>query len=342
MHPVKVAIVGASGYSGQELVRLLLAHPAAELAGVTSRQFEGRSLAEVFPRFRGCPGAELVFVASTVEAIVATGAAVVLLALPHGLAAEFGGPLLGAGLRVIDLSADFRIHDPATFAEFYGGAHPAPALLPEAVYGLPERHRAAIATARLVAAPGCYPTSILLPLGPLLRRGWLEPGSIVINSLSGVSGAGRKAEIEYSFVECHESARAYGLPKHRHLAEIEQELSLAAGEPMTVQFSPHLIPLNRGMLSTICAVPRAGAEVGAAWLEDYGAEPFVRLRGDAAFVDTKEVAGTNFCDLAWRLDPRTGRVILLSALDNLLKGAAGQAVQCLNLLCGWPETSGLL
>lgn len=348
-----VAIVGASGYSGEELVRLLLGHPRVELRTVTSRQYAGQTLGQIFPRFASHPGARsLRFTEPNVEQL-ARDAQIVFLALPHGVAAEFAVPLLEKGCRVIDLSADFRVRNPAVYEEFYAHPHPAPGLLPQAVYGLPEFYRAQIRGARLVASPGCYPTSILLPLIPLLRAGLLDPQGLIADSLSGVSGAGRKAELDYLFVECNESVRAYGLPKHRHLSEIEQELALAAGTPVTLQFTPHLVPVNRGIHTTLYARPARGEARGAASAElaeqiaaamhqAYREEPFVRLLSGKALPDTKNVVGTNYCEIAWRVDPRTGRVVLLSAEDNLVKGASGQAVQSLNLMCGFPETTGLL
>ncbi len=340
-----IVIVGASGYSGEELVRLLARHPAVELTALTSRQYAGQKLETVFPKFAGTPVASVPFIDSEVDAIVATGAKVVFLALPHGVAKTFATPLLQAGLRVIDLSADFRIKDLAVYEEFYGEKHESPELAQESVYGSPELYREKIRSARLIACPGCYPTSILLPLAPLVRRGLLDPTSIAATSLSGVSGAGRTAKVDYLFSECNESVRAYGVPKHRHLAEIEQELSAAAGQKITISFIPHLIPVTRGIHTTIHCRLAEGAtpnQVGEAWEEAYGKEPFVRLLAGAALPDTKNVTSTNFIDLAWRHDARTGRIILLSAEDNLVKGAAGQAVQCLNVLCGWPEETGLL
>lgn len=344
MHAQKVAIVGASGYSGEELIRLLARHPAAELTCVTSRSESGKRLSDVYQKFAETRYAGLLFAESDSAAVVSSGAALAILALPHGLAHEFAVPLLEAGLRVIDLSADFRLRDAAIYEDFYGHPHPAPELLAESVYGMPEIYRDQIREARLVASPGCYPTSIILPLHPLLKRGLLDPCTIVVSSMSGVSGAGRKADLAYSFVECNESARAYGLPKHRHLSEIEQELSAAAGTMVKISFTPHLIPLNRGIATTIYASPMAGIgkdEIAGALHEAYAHEPFVRILGEDGYPDIKNVAYTNFLDLAWRCDPRTGRVILLSAEDNLVKGAAGQALQSLNLLCGWDETAGL-
>jgi len=340
-----LAVVGASGYSGEELVRLLNRHPGVDLVALTSRQLAGQAVETVFPKFAGLRYAKLKFIESDVEKIVASGAQFVFLALPHGVAAEYARPLVTAGLRVIDLSADFRIKDPAVYEEFYGEAPHAPELAATSVYGLPEIYREQIRTAQLVASPGCYPTSIILPLHPLLKRRLLKPGSIVINSLSGVSGAGRNAKVDLLYVECNESVRAYSVPKHRHLAEIEQELSKAYGETLMVDFTPHLIPVNRGIFTTIHAAPAEGiglAEISDALTQAYAEEPFVRLLGEQGLPDTKNVTFTNFVDIAWRHDPRTGRILLLSAEDNLVKGAAGQAVQSLNAMCGWPETTALL
>ena len=344
MNRVKTAIVGASGYTGMELLRLLLIHPGVELVAATSRQEAGKSLAAVFPRFRKAAGAELAFMEPEPDAIAATGAELAFLALPHGVAAEIARALLDRGLRVIDLSADFRLRDAAIYEEFYGHPHPAPEMLAAAVYGLPEIRSGEIATARLVAAPGCYPTSILLPLLPLLKGNLIDPATIVANSMSGVSGAGRKADLTLLFCECNESARAYGVPKHRHLSEIEQELSLAAGRKVTISFIPHLIPVNSGIVTTTTAKLRDGVSpdaIGAALDAAYQTASFVRLLGRGGCADTKNVTRTNFIDIGWQHDPRTGRVILMSAEDNLGKGAGGQAVQCFNLMCGMDLIAGL-
>jgi N-acetyl-gamma-glutamyl-phosphate reductase len=349
----KVAVVGASGYSGEELVRLLLQHPRAELVAVTSRQSAGRTIAQVFPKFASHPRSRTLVFTAPVAADLAKAAEIVFLALPHGVAAEYAVPLLEAGCRVIDLSADFRLRSATTYREFYGKEHPAPALLARAVYGLPEVHRAAIAGATLVASAGCYPTGILLPVIPLLRAGLIQPTSIIADSLSGVSGAGRKAEFDYLFCECNESLRAYGLPRHRHLSEIEEQLSLAAGQPIRVQFTPHLVPVNRGLLTTLYLAPathfddapgaqRFADEIAGCYRHAYESEPFVRLLEGDALPDTKNVVGTNVVEIAWRVDPRTGRLIVISAEDNVVKGASGQAVQCMNVVLGLPETAGLL
>ncbi len=351
--PVRVAIVGASGYSGEELVRLLLNHPAVELVAVTSRQNAGQSVAQVFPKFGSHPKSRALFFSDPNVEVLARQADIVFLALPHGVAAEFAVPLHQAGVVVIDLSADFRLRSADIYREFYAHEHPAPALLQEAVYGLPEVYRDRIRGSRLIASPGCYPTSILLPILPLLRDGLIKSSGIIADSMSGVSGAGRKADLDYLFCECNESVRAYGLPKHRHLSEIEQELSLAAGESVTVQFTPHLIPVNRGIHTTLYLAPAQhfgsreeadllGQRIAECYRKAYAAEPFVRLLSGKALPDTKNVVGTNVIEIAWRLDPRTGRLLVLSAEDNIVKGASGQAVQSLNIVCGFPETTGLV
>ena len=337
----KVAVFGASGYTGEELVRLILRHPHAELVAVTSRQYAGKTVAEVFPRAGSYGLARTLRFTDAAPEKIAAEADVAFLALPHGVAVDFASPLLQAGARVIDLSADFRIKSAATYREFYGHEHKAPNLLNDAVYGLPEIYGDKISEARLVACPGCYPTSILLPLIPLLREKLIEPDEIIANSLSGVSGAGRKAEVDYLFVECNESMRPYGVPKHRHLAEIEQELSIAANASVTIQFTPHLIPVNRGILTTLYLKPTTN-RIEAAFTKAYANAPFVRLLGEATLPDTKNVVGSNVIEIGWRHDPRTGRLIVMSAEDNLVKGASGQAIQCFNLMCGYEETAGLI
>jgi N-acetyl-gamma-glutamyl-phosphate reductase len=341
---LKAAIVGASGYSGEELVALLARHPQVEIVAVTSRQSAGQTVAEVFPRMAGSALAGMKFVEPSLDALKQSGATTVFLALPHGLAAEFAAPLRKAGVQVVDLSADFRLKSADVFAEFYGEKHPAPELLAESVYALPEIcGNNALKGAGLLACPGCYPTSILIPLVPLLRAKLIEPDSIVINSLSGVSGAGRKADVALLFAECNESLRAYGAPKHRHLSEIEQELSAAAAEKVTVSFTPHLVPVTRGMISTIVAKPAKDTDakaVEAAWREAYKNRTFVRIVPHLP--DSKHVTNTNFIDIAVREDARTGRLLLFSAIDNLGKGAAAQAVQAFNISQGWDETTGLV
>lgn len=341
---IKVAIIGANGYAGEELCGLLQKHPDVEIVCAASRQHAGKRVGDVIPRLAGKSAlASLVISDSNFDAIKDCGAEFFFLALPHGLAAEFAVPLLDAGKRVVDLSADFRLRDADVFAEFYGEAHAAPTLLGEAVYGIPELHRDAIRTARLVASAGCYPTSIILPLAPLLKKGLIAREDIAVSSASGVSGAGRKAEVTLLYGECNESLRAYGLPKHRHLSEIEQELTLAAGAPVVITFVPHLAPMTRGIHTTtfVKLVDGVAPEsILPALDEAYATEAFVRVSKNLP--DTKNVTGTNFCDISARFDERARRLILLSAEDNLVKGAAGQAVQNFNLMAGLDETAGLL
>lgn len=321
-------------------------HPLAELVGVTSRQNAGQTLEAVFPRFRGAAKAQsLVFTVPDVAHIVASGAEIVFLALPHGLASEFAIPLVEKGLRVIDLSADFRLRDAGVYEAYYGAAHPAPEMLATAVYGMPEIYADAIRDAALVASPGCYPTSVILPLVPLLKHKLIAPDSIHVSSMSGVSGAGKSSNPQFLFAECNESVRAYSVPKHRHLSEIEQELGAAAGAPVVISFTTHLIPVTAGIHTTTYAALREGigdSDINAAMEAAYGAAPFVRLLGEGQCPDTKNVVGTNFIDVGWARDPRTHRLVLLSAEDNLGKGAASQGVQSMNLMCGFPEVAGLL
>ncbi len=341
MQKARVAILGASGYSGEELLRLLLRHPRVAVTAVTSRQYAGQPLETVFPRFAGT---DLSFVEPVVEQL-AGQAEVAFLALPHGLAHEFSLPLLAKGLKVIDISADFRIRNPAVYQAAYGVAHPAPELLAEAVYGLPERYADKIAAARLIACPGCYPTSILLPSLPLLAAGLVARDGIIAASMSGVSGAGRKVELAYIFPECNESLRPYAVVGHRHVPEIEQELAIAAGAPeLRISFIPHLVPVNRGIHSSLIFNAESGTD-GKKALEclcaAYAGKPFVRVLGAGKLADTKHIVGTNICEIGCAYDPRLHRLIVSSAIDNLTKGAAGQAVQCLNIMLGFPETAGL-
>jgi N-acetyl-gamma-glutamyl-phosphate reductase len=345
MNKLKAAIFGASGYTGEELVRRLARHPLVEIVAMTSRQSAGKVASDIFPWLdRRSAVGKVQFETPEIPNLKSRGIEVAFLALPHGVAAETASPLLEAGIRVIDLSADFRIKDPQTYEQFYAHKHPVPALLANSVYGLPERYRNASRRANLVACPGCYPTGILVPLLPLISASQIRPSSIVAVSMSGVSGAGRALESRLMFVECNESVRPYGLPAHRHLAEIEQEISIAAGERVRIQFAPHLVPINRGIATTIhvdASSPITEEEIAATLTAAYGEEPFVRLLPAPNFPDVKNVAFTNAIEVSWRVDPRTGKVILMSAEDNLVKGAAGQAIQCLNVMQGWDEGIGL-
>jgi N-acetyl-gamma-glutamyl-phosphate reductase len=340
---MKVGIIGASGYAGETLVKLLLGHPGVELAAVTSRAHAGKPLAQVIPSVRGIDRG-LVFVPSDAAALAAGDIPLFFLALPHGAAAEFARALVGSGKRVIDLSADFRVSDLASHERYYG-KHAAPELLAGARYVLPELTPPDWKTgAKIVASPGCYPTSILIPLVPLLRDKVVAREHIVVNSLSGVSGAGRKVEEGYLFVERSESAKAYGLVGHRHLAEIEEQLALLSGAKTVIQFNPHLAPMRYGIATTITAPAAPGATIEglyASWKKAYGTSPFVQVLASGQTPDTAHVVGTNRIDMSAVHDPRTGNFILTSAEDNLVKGTAGQAVQTMNLWYGFDETAGL-
>jgi N-acetyl-gamma-glutamyl-phosphate reductase len=341
---MKVGIVGASGYSGEVLVKLLLGHPKVTLAAVTSRTHAGKPLASVIPTVRGIDRG-LKFVDSDPAALAASDIELFFLALPHGAAATYAKALVAAGKRVIDLSADFRIADLATYQKYYGEHH-APELLPNARFVLPEITSPSWKKeAKLIAAPGCYPTSILIPLVPLLKAGIVTREHIVVNSYSGVSGAGRKAEEMYLYVERAESSKAYGLTKHRHLAEVEEQLALQTGGKTIIQFNPHLAPMRRGIATTITVPATPGGtidQVYAAWRGMYADRPFVQILPTGETPDTAHVVGTNRIDISAVHDPRTGNFVLTSAEDNLVKGASGQAVQIMNLWCGFEETAGLV
>ena len=337
---VKVAIVGASGYTGVELIRLLANHPAVEIACVTSRQNAGEEIAAAFPSLRQRIG---LICDSADPQLVASRADIVFTALPHQTAMEVIPDLLAAGSRVIDLSADYRLRDLQTYQQWYQ-AHTSPELLAEAVYGLPELYREQVKGARLVANPGCYPTSIALALAPLLKQGLIDATTLIIDSKSGTSGAGRSAKVGSLYCEVNEGFAAYGVANHRHTPEIEQTLSDLAGGPVVVNFTPHLLPVNRGILSTVYAslTPyRSSDELLQLFADYYRDEAFVRVCPKGTLPNIAYVRGSNYCDLGVVSDPRTGRVIVVSAIDNLVKGAAGQAVQNLNLLLGLPETTGL-
>jgi N-acetyl-gamma-glutamyl-phosphate reductase len=341
---MKVGIVGASGYSGEVLVKLLLAHPRVTLALVTSRSHAGKPLAKVIPSVRGADRG-LTFTDSDPSALAASDVELFFLALPHGAAATYAQALITGGKRVIDLSADFRIADLATYQNYYGEHH-APGLLPTARFVLPELTPPAWKSeTKLVAAPGCYPTSVLVPLVPLLKANVITREHIVVNSYSGVSGAGRKVDELYLFVERAESIKAYGLAKHRHLAEIEEQLALHTGAKTIIQFNPHLAPMRRGIATTITVPSTPGGTIEqlyAAWNAAYAGRPFVQLLPTGETPDTAHVVGTNRIDMSAVHDPRTGNFVITAAEDNLMKGASGQAVQIMNLWCGFAETDGLL
>jgi N-acetyl-gamma-glutamyl-phosphate reductase len=352
MTVTRVAVAGASGYTGAELVRLLAQHPNVMLTAVTSEKSAGASVASVFPHLGSI--VRLTFEALAPDAL-SKRADVVFLALPHTKSMGAVAACLPAGVKVIDLSADFRLKDPGAFEHWYQAAHSHPDLLKQAVYGLPELHRTEISRAHLVASPGCYPTAAILQLAPLIAHKLAIPDTIVIDAKSGISGAGRSPALPYHFPEAHESLEPYKIGLHRHIPEIEQELSYVHGRGLpdrpsaqpsgsiTVAFTPHLTPMNRGILSTAycrLSAPQDLASLRALYRNFYKDEPFVRVL-DEVMPNPRHVRGSNFCDLAVHQDQRAGWVVTVAALDNLVKGAAGQAIQAMNLMLGFPEDTGL-
>ena len=337
---IKVGIVGGTGYTGVELLRLLAQHPEVELKAVTSRTEAGMPVSQMYPNLRG--RVDLPFSEPSLENLGSCD--VVFFATPNGVAMKQVPELLAQGVKIIDLAADFRLKDPAQWQQWYGMPHTSEDLLAEAVYGLPEVNREAIKTARLVANPGCYTTSAELPLIPLLRAGVINPDEIIIDAKSGTSGAGRSVKEESLFCEVSEGIHAYGLAGHRHAAEIEQELALAAGRSLTVTFIPHLMPMNRGILSTIYVRLSKGHSVEAAHgilTKAYAEEPFVRVLSQGSSPATRHVRGSNMTLISITADRRPGCAIITCALDNLVKGASGQAIQNMNLVMGFAETTGL-
>lgn len=333
---IRAGLAGATGYVGVELLRLLSRHPAVRITALTADTTAGQPMDALYGHLAGL--VDLTPGATTAAAF--EGCDVVLTALPHGASAALAGELHDGGIRVIDLGADFRLKDAKTYEHWYGVEHPRPDLLPQAVYGLPELYRQAIRNARLVANPGCYPTSAALALAPLVHHGLADLDLLILDSKSGVSGAGRKPSLTSHFCEVQGSLAAYAVAgAHRHTPEIEQTLSSLAGRPVHVTFTPHLVPMNRGILTT--AYTRTAArDLPALYVEFYRGEPFVQVRRDA-LPATAQVAGSNRCHVAPRHDARTGRATVVAVLDNLVKGAAGQAVQNLNLMFGLDETAGL-
>ncbi len=337
---VKVGILGATGYAGSELVRLLLQHGDVELSMLTSKSFTGQKMSDIYPALKGL--CDMVLEEAEPE-MVAKKCDLVFTALPHGGSKEVIPKLYALGLKVIDLSGDYRYNDPAVYEEWYKEPHSSPELLNESVYGLPELHREAICNTRLVGNPGCYTTCSILGLAPLMAAGVVEEKNIIIDAKSGVSGAGRGLNQAYHFCECTENLKAYKVATHRHTSEIEQELSLLAKKEITLSFTPHLVPMKRGIYATIYAnlkAPKTREELLELYHEFYDNEPFVRLY-DEGLPESNRVAGSNFVDIGLCVDERLNRVIITSTIDNLIKGAAGQAIQNMNLLCGLPETKGL-
>jgi N-acetyl-gamma-glutamyl-phosphate reductase len=338
---IHIGIVGASGYTGVELARLLSSCPDVKLTVATSRQYKGMKLAEVYPNLAG-------MVDITCEDLqteeLADRADLFFTAVPHQTAMAIVPDLLKTGKKVVDLSADFRLQDPTVYENWYQ-KHTAQGYLSEAVYGLPELYREQIKKARLVANPGCYPTSVILGLAPLLQAGIIEPETIIVDSKSGASGAGRLPQTGTLFCEVSDGFKAYKVAEHRHTPEMEQEISRLCKKQISISFTPHLLPMSRIILSTIYAKqtkPLTDAGINDLYQDFYKDEPFVRLCETGTFPATQFVRGSNFCDIGFKVDNRTGRLVVLSTIDNLVKGAAGQAVQNMNLMCNLPETTGLL
>jgi N-acetyl-gamma-glutamyl-phosphate reductase len=341
---LRVAVAGASGYMGAELLRLLSVHPKVKLTAVTSERLAGERLDQVYPHFRGL--SSLVFQEVDAERLAAE-ADLVFLALPH-MESQRAVPILRRhGRKVIDLSADYRLRDAALYTTWYKAPHIDPAGLAEAVYGLPELHRKEVGQASLVASPGCYPMGAILATAPLVKSGLAAREGIVVDGKSGLTGAGaqgRKIDPMYLYTEANENAQAYGIATHRHTPEMEQELSALAGGPVVLGFTPHLIPLNRGLLTT-ASVPLtravSTADLLALYAEFYGGESFVRVLPEGERPTTRHIVGSNYCDLTVVVDSRTRRAVCVSALDNLGKGGSANGVQCLNIMMGWDERSGL-
>lgn len=343
---LKVGVVGASGYSGEIIVRLLARHRQAELVAVTSREHEGALVEAIIPTLSGY-GLDLRFTISQPDSVAERDDIDVwFLALPHGVASTFARPLFEAGRRIIDLSADFRLDSSERYEAFYDIAHPDPFLLEKARYVIPELHSLDLwQESLLIASPGCYPTSIQIPLVPLLRERLISDQNIIINSLSGISGAGKKGTLLYSYCERNESCLAYGAPKHRHLSEIEEQLSAAVGKPVIVQFTPHLVPMHQGILSTIVVSPKNESslqKIYDCWKTVYQQASFVNVLPTGRFPDTGHVKGSNRVDISAVYDERTGNYVITAALDNLVKGAGGQSVQIMNHWFGFAEEEGLL
>lgn len=335
--PLRIAVLGASGYTGADLVRLALSHPYIEIAALSANAKAGLTMAEVWPHFAPYPDLPRLIRAEDVDW---TGIDAVFGCLPHAASAALLSTLVGP--KIIDLSADFRLRDAATYAEWYGGAHPAPDLLAGAVYGLTEYARPALPGASLVACPGCYPTAVLLAVLPLVKAGLIDPARVSVNALSGVSGAGRSLKEANLFAELAEAVHPYAIGAHRHMPEIEQEIAARAGTPVRISFTPHLVPINRGELVTIAVETRAPvADLRAALEARYRDEPFVHLLPAGVAPATRMVRGSNHAVLNIFEDRIPGRALVIAAIDNLVKGSSGQAIQNFNLMSGLPETAGL-
>jgi len=337
---IKAAIFGASGYTGQELTRILSGHSRVKLVAVTSRRFDGKPVAEVFPSLHSLTALTY---QNTTPAQIGKLCDVVFLALPHGISMEIAPEFIKAGKTVIDLSADYRLRDVKNYEAWYG-KHTSYKFIKDAVYGMPELYRQKVKKTKLIANPGCYSTSIILGLAPLLKKKLVDVSTIIADSASGVSGAGREPLIGSLFCEVDGGFKAYKVGKHRHLPEIEQELNALAGKKFAISFTPHLLPAKRGILSTIYAKLEKDislTQLHALYDAFYANEQFVRICPEGIYPNISSVCGANYCDIGLAVDPRTKRVIIMAAIDNLIKGAAGQAVQNMNIICGFNEDAGL-
>lgn len=339
---IKVGIIGATGYAGQELVRILVNHPEAEIVWLGSQSYVDKRYSEVFPNMfkivdEICKGDNITELAKEAD--------VIFTATPQGLCSSLVNEEILSQTKIIDLSADFRIKDVERYEEWYGITHKSPEFIKEAVYGLCEINREDVKNARLIANPGCYPTCSTLSIYPLVKEGLIDPNTVIIDAKSGTSGAGRGAKVANLYCEVNESIKAYGVTTHRHTPEIEDQLSYACGEPVMINFTPHLTPMNRGILVTAYAKLTGNYDydtLKAAYDKYYNDEYFVRVLGKDVCPETRCVAGSNFVDVNFRIDKRTGRVIMMGAMDNLVKGAAGQAIQNMNIMFGLDEKTGLM
>lgn len=337
---LKVAVVGATGYAGCELIKILLVHPEAKVTSVSGKVDKAEKISDIFPLFKGA----LDLVCDNVDApAISKAADLVFLALPHKVSMLFAPDFLKAGKKVIDLSADYRLKDTGVYEKWYGTKHTSPELLKDAVYGLPEIYKEQIKKAKFIANPGCYPTGSILGCAPMASKGLVDTCQIIIDAKSGVTGAGRAASLALNFSEVNENFKAYKVNQHQHMPEIDQELSNAAGSKIEVTFTPHLVPMNKGLLSTIYFTLKEEeitAGLLALYKDFYKDAPFVRVLAEGVFPETKNVYSTNYCDIGIKVAGK--RAIVITAIDNLWKGAASQAVQNMNLMMGYGETAGLV
>ena len=338
---IKAGIIGGTGYTGQELVRILHNHPGVRVEGIATRNYGGELFSNIYPSLEGFTN---ILCESFEDRSLIERSDVIITALPHGLSAPIVIQARQRGKKAVDLGADFRFSDPEVYEKWYRVEHPSPGLLKEAVYGIPELNREEIKEGEIVGNPGCYPTCALLAIAPLVKEDVVDEGSIIIDAKTGISGAGRTVKLVSHFCECNENIKAYGVAGHRHLPEIEEQLGKIAGKKITLCFTPHLAPMSRGILATVYGSLKrdmALEELHEIYSEFYLKEYFVRVMDKGKMPGTGQVRNSNFCDIGVALDPHTGRVIICGAIDNLVKGASGQAVQNLNIVCGLPEKMGL-